>query len=80
MNYLTTNEVQKILKLGNKQIEALFRLKDFPSVWIGNKWLVEENALREYLSKNKTIKLDYRGITKPIGTRREEKALAAGAD
>lgn len=51
--------LQTILHLGKKQAEALLRTESFPSIKIGRNWLVEEEALKQWLSDTKEIKLDY---------------------
>ena len=44
---------------GHKQAEALMRAEGFPSIRIGRSYRVEEDALSEWLSQTKSVKLDY---------------------
>ena len=56
---LTTKEVQKILKIGRDRSYALMRSKGFPSIKIGARYYVTEEALNEWLRRYayKTYKL-----------------------
>lgn len=59
MNVLTTTDLQKVLKIGEKQAKLLMRTEGFPSVQIGNQYRVEEEALNEWLRSTKSVKFDY---------------------
>lgn len=47
-NFLTTADVMKILKIGNKACLELFHKKDFPCVKIGRAFKISEENFREY--------------------------------
>jgi len=47
------------MQIGHKQAEALMRAEGFPSIRIGRSYRVEEDALSEWLSQTKSVKLDY---------------------
>lgn len=59
MNILTTEDLEKTLKINNRRAKALMRTEGFPSIRIGMDYRVEEEALMEWLKTTKTIKLDY---------------------
>lgn len=59
MNILTTEDLEKTLKITNRRAKALMRTEGFPSIRIGMDYRVEEEALMEWLKTTKTIKLDY---------------------
>ena len=46
--FLSTKDVMKILKIGNKACLELFHRKDFPSVKIGRAFKVSEDSFIEY--------------------------------
>lgn len=60
MNYLTTDDVCKILHMSRKTAYKLFKLKGFPYIKIGREYLVEENKLKSFLEmyENTTIFLN----------------------
>lgn len=58
-NVLTKNDVQKILQITDKQNDALFKTEGFPCFRIGRQYRIFEDDLREFLSKNNQITLDY---------------------
>lgn len=49
----TTKDLQAILKCGSRTIYNLVHSKTFPSIKIGRKYLVEKNALENWLKKSK---------------------------
>ena len=51
MNLLTVQETQSLLRIGRDKAYALMHSKGFPSVKIGGRYFVEEEALREWLNK-----------------------------
>ena len=52
-NILTTKEVADKLHMGINQTRELINRKDFPKVKVGRrKWLIPENALDEWISRN----------------------------
>lgn len=59
MNVLTVKEVSSLLKIGKNKAYLLMNSKSFPSFRIGNKLLVAESALNEWIAKveGKTITL-----------------------
>lgn len=59
MNFLTTEEVQNILKLNTKQAKALMRTDGFPSIKIGREYRVEEDDFYNWIKSTKSVKLDY---------------------
>lgn len=48
---LTTEDVRKLLKIGNKTCLELFHRKDFPCQKFGRAYKITEENLREYLKK-----------------------------
>ncbi len=48
---LTVKEVAEILRLGKNQAYALMNSKVFPSFRIGNKLLIAEDALNNWIAK-----------------------------
>lgn len=57
MEFLTTEEVCKLLNIGKKKAYELFAVKGCPAVKIGRDYRVEKNALFEFLKSynNSTI-------------------------
>lgn len=53
MNLLTVQETQSLLKMGRDKTYALMRSKGFPSIKIGGRFFVEEEALAEWLKKQR---------------------------
>lgn len=52
-NILTTKEVADKLHMGINQTRELINRKDFPKVKVGQrKWLIPEDALDEWISRN----------------------------
>ena len=49
MEVLTVKDVGEKLHIGKTKAYRLFQLKDFPSVRIGNKWIVTEDNLNRFL-------------------------------
>lgn len=47
-NFLTTTDVMKILKIGNKACLELFHRKDFPCTKVGRSFKISEENFREY--------------------------------
>lgn len=46
---MNTEDLQDILKLGERQAKALMRTKGFPSCKIGREYRVTESALQQYI-------------------------------
>lgn len=57
MNLLKVKDIQKILRIGRDRAYALMRSKSFPSIKIGRTYCVEEEALKEWLKKNRFRKI-----------------------
>ena len=57
--YLTVNDICKILKIGKTKAYSLVNQKDFPKIKIGHNIRIPKNKFEEYMSRNtyKTIKL-----------------------
>jgi len=49
---LDIKDLQRILKIGKNSAYQLMQTKDFPSMQIGRKWLISEDALKEWLKDN----------------------------
>ena len=49
---LDVKDLQKTLKIGRNSAYNLMQTEGFPSLQIGRKWLVSEEALREWLIDN----------------------------
>lgn len=60
MNILTTKDVMKILKIGNKACLELFHKKDFPCMKIGRAFGITEKNFVEYF-KTRRVEDDERG-------------------
>ena len=60
MNILTTKDVMKILKIGNKACLELFHRKDFPCMKIGRAFGITEENFVEYF-KTRRVEDDERG-------------------
>lgn len=60
MNILTTKDVMKILKIGNKACLELFHRKDFPCMKIGRSFGITEENFVEYF-KTRRVEDDERG-------------------
>ena len=59
MKIYTEEDLQDILQLSQKQIKALMRVNEFPSVKIGRSYRVEEEAFLEWLHQTRSVRLDY---------------------
>jgi excisionase family DNA binding protein len=59
MNILTTEEVQNLLKLNDRQAKALMRTDGFPAFKIGREYRVSEDDLMNWIGAKPNIKLDY---------------------
>lgn len=57
-NILTTKEVSQKLHMGINQTRNLIKRKDFPKITYGRKWIIPEEELDKWITKNlgKTIK------------------------
>lgn len=53
MEVLTVKEVSSMLKIGKNKAYQLMNSKAFPSFKIGNKLLITDEALYEWLQKSK---------------------------
>ena len=61
MNILTTKDVMKILKIGNKACLELFHKNDFPCMKIGRAFGITEENFIEYF-KTRRVEDDESGI------------------
>ena len=59
MKFLTTEDIQEILQLNNRQARALMRTEGFPSIKIGREYRVEEDSFTNWIGTTKEVKLDY---------------------
>ena len=59
MKFLTTEDIQEILQLNNRQARALMRTEGFPSIKIGREYRVEEDSFVNWIGTTKEVKLDY---------------------
>ena len=59
MKFLTTEDIQEILQLNNRQARALMRTEGFPSIKIGREYRVEEDSFANWIGTTKEVKLDY---------------------
>ena len=50
---LTVKDLQNILKIGRDKAYGLMHAKSFPSIKIGGRYYVQEQALQEWLVKNR---------------------------
>lgn len=55
---LDINDLQRILKIGKNSAYQLMQTKGFPSMQIGRRWLIPEEALKDWLKNN-----EYRQIS-----------------
>lgn len=67
MEFYTKKDIQEMLQLGSKQVDALMQTDGFPSIRIGRDYRVEKSAFTEWVQSTKNIVLDYRGISRPRG-------------
>ena len=51
MNLLNVKEAQSVLRIGRDKMYSLMHSKGFPSVKIGGRYFVEDEALQEWLHK-----------------------------
>lgn len=51
MNYYTTKEISEILGLSIKTIQKLIRTKQLQAFKIGNRFIVEESTLKDYIKE-----------------------------
>ncbi len=49
LNVLTARELGSVLHIGRDKAYALIKSKGFPSICIGNRYIVTEHALNEWL-------------------------------
>ena len=50
---LTVKDLQELLKIGRDKAYSLMHSKSFPSMRLGRKYYVQEQALQEWLVKNR---------------------------
>ena len=59
MNFLTTTDIEELLKLSHRQAKALMRTDGFPRIQIGREYRVDQERFEVWLDETKGIKLDY---------------------
>ena len=52
MQYLTVEDVAKILKIGKNQTYALFKQEGFPAVKVGRAYRVNEEDFKKFMKDN----------------------------
>lgn len=57
MNYLTTKDVQQILKIGKNSAIKLINLPDFPKVRIGRSVRIPEEDFKKYMDSYKNMNI-----------------------
>ncbi|MBR1477161.1 MAG: helix-turn-helix domain-containing protein [Lachnospiraceae bacterium] len=55
--YLTIAEVAEILPIGRDATYNLFKLKGFPSIQLGKRWIVSETSLKKWLKEQEGSKI-----------------------
>ena len=50
---LTVEEVKDVLKIGRNRTYDIFAREDFPSITIGKKFVVEEEAFKKWLQEKR---------------------------
>ena len=50
---LTVADVKEKLKIGRNNAYKIFSREDFPAILLGRKYVVEENALKNWLQKRR---------------------------
>ena len=53
--FFSTEDVRKILKIGNKACLELFHREDFPCIKIGKSFLIAVSAFNEYVSTRRVF-------------------------
>lgn len=59
MKYLTTEDLEEVLKISKKQANLLVRTEGFPGFRLGAQYRVEENDLYKWLKESDRIRFDY---------------------
>lgn len=54
---LDIKDLQKILKIGRNSAYNLMKTPGFPSMQMGRKWLISEEAFKEWLKDNEYNKI-----------------------
>ena len=57
--YYTTKDLMEILHIGKNKANSLMTQKDFPSMKLGNKWLIKKENFDDFMYRwqNKEYKL-----------------------
>ena len=58
MELLTVKDLQKTLKIGRDMAYGLMHSKAFPAIKLGGRYFVEEEALKEWVQKNRYKKVE----------------------
>lgn len=53
--FLTTKDVMKILKIGNRTCLELFHREDFPCIKIGRAYKITDENFKEYFKKRRVF-------------------------
>lgn len=60
MNLLTDVNLAELFKCSMKKAKSMLRTKGFPSIKVGSRYYVEEDALKQWLSTDlSNFKVDY---------------------
>ncbi len=55
---LNVKEVSELLNIGQKKCMAMFESEDFPALKLGKRYLVNKEALYEYINSRQTVNCD----------------------
>ncbi len=55
-NFMKVSELRQYLHISNEEAYRLVKLRNFPSIKIGNKYLINKDKLPEWLSKQEQLK------------------------
>lgn len=50
---LTVQDVKKLLKIGRNKTYEIFAREDFPAILLGRKYVVEQEAFKNWLQKRR---------------------------
>lgn len=53
MVILTVQDVKELLKIGRNRAYEIFAREDFPAILLGRKYVVEEEAFKNWLQKRR---------------------------
>lgn len=55
IEFYTTSDVMKMMKIGNKACLELFHQENFPCVKFGRAFLISKDAFKEYMSTRRIL-------------------------